>query len=242
MRQFLRRTYFYLVTVPNLFRLHEMSFLRKHLKIRNEDRILDVACGIGVYADFLSTKAQYVFAFDLSLDNIVIADRIRMDNAFFYCGNAEEISHPDSSFDIVVSICAIEHFMDSSKALKEMKRILKPGGQLLITVDSLENINSREFIEFHRKFCHVQKYFTIETIRRELEDVGFEIKVLKPLLTSFLSSVICRWAFKIMKWPFLFILYSLLAYPLSVISDGFSLRRNSGLTIAAYAVKPKITA
>ncbi|OGV41777.1 MAG: hypothetical protein A2X48_14285 [Lentisphaerae bacterium GWF2_49_21] len=216
-----------------------MSFFRKYLKIRGNDRILDVACGIGVYANRLAKRAACVVGFDLSYNNIAIANHIRKDNTFFYCGNAEEICHPNNSFDIVISICAIEHFNDSKKSIAEMFRVLKPGGQLLVTVDSLENINSREFIEFHRKFCLVQKYYTVGTVRKELEAVGFEIRTIKPILVSPFSATMCKFAFKIMKWPMLFGMYSLLAYQLTLILDKFSSDRNSGIIIAVYALKTK---
>lgn len=235
LRQKLRRSYFYLSTIPNLFRLHEMSFLRKHLKIKINDRLLDVACGIGVYSNLLATKSKCVVGFDLSYNNIAIANHIRKDNTFFYRGNAEDICHPDNSFDIVVSICAIEHFNDSKRALGEMFRVLKPGGQLLVTVDSLENIDSREFIEYHGNLCLVQKYFAVETIRKELEETGFEIITIKPLLTSPFSTVLCKFAFKIMGWPVIFRIYSLLVYPLSLASDKIYYNKSRGITIGIYA-------
>lgn len=224
--------------MPNLFRMHELLFLMRHLKIRKDDRLLDVACGIGVYSDWLANKAACVVGFDLSYDSILLANCISKENTFYYRCNAEEISHPDSTFDIVVSICVLEHLNDSKKALREMFRVLKPGGQLLITVDSLENINSKEFIEFHRKFCLVNKYFTVDTILKELEEAGFEIKDIKPILTSVLSSALCRLAFKIMKWPLIFIVYSLVMFPLSLISDMIASDKRSGIIICSYALKP----
>ena len=237
-RQKLRRLYFYASTIPNLFRLREMAFLRRHLEIKRRDRILDVACGIGVYSDILAGKASIVVGFDLARGSVAIANHIRKDNAFFYIGDAEAICHPSESFDIVVSICAIEHFNDSGKPIREMFRVLKPGGQLLVTVDSLENIASKDFIEFHRKMCFVQKYFTVDSLRRELEEAGFEIGTVEPLLTSPLSAVLCRLAFEVLKWHLLFGVYSLLAYPLSLIFDALSSGCRSGITVAAHARKP----
>jgi SAM-dependent methyltransferase len=216
-----------------------MSFLKRYLKIGKDDKIIDIACGIGVFTNNLSSKARTVIGLDISFNNIIIANHFKYDNMLFYRGNAEYLGHPDESFDSVISICALEHFRDSEKSLREMFRILKPGGQLLITVDSLASINDSEFIGFHKHFCYVEKYFSTESIRDELKEAGFEIGIVKPLMTSLFCEYICKFAFRIMKWPRLFNIYSLIVYPMTLISEVFSRDRSKGIIIGIYAHKPE---
>ena len=49
-------------------------------------------------------------------------------------GDIRKIPYPDDKFDLIISIGTVEHFPDSIKALKEMKRVLKPGGMAMISV------------------------------------------------------------------------------------------------------------
>jgi 2-polyprenyl-3-methyl-5-hydroxy-6-metoxy-1,4-benzoquinol methylase len=235
----LARLYFYFGAWANVFRLHEMNFLKKHIEISRNDGIIDIACGIGVFTNSLSKRARSIIGLDLSFNSILIANHFKYGNMCFYQGNAEYLGHRDESFDSVISICALEHFCDSEKSLREMFRILRPGGQLLITVDSFATINDPEFVKFHKKFCVVEKYFTAETIRNELREAGFEIDIVKPLMTSPFSAYICRLAFRIMKWPHLFNIYSIVAYPMTLIAEAFSGNNREGIIIGVYAHKPK---
>ncbi len=238
-RHRLARLYFYLGTYLNIFRFYEIKFLWKHLKLSKEHNIIDVACGIGVYANSLSSKVKTVTGIDFSLQSIRIAHHLKHDNMFFYQGNAEYLGHPNNSFDSAISICSLEHFSNSKKSLEEIFRILKPNGQLLITVDSLSSIDDSQFIEFHRRFCLVKKYFTVETIQNELKDSGFEIDIVTPFMTSSFSANACRFAFRIMKWPRILNIYSILIYPLTLFSESFSKNKSKGIIIGVYAHKPK---
>jgi ubiquinone/menaquinone biosynthesis C-methylase UbiE len=46
---------------------------------------------------------------------------------------AEELPYPDNFFDYVVSTGAFHHFFDQERVVKEMRRVVKPGGQVIIS-------------------------------------------------------------------------------------------------------------
>jgi ubiquinone/menaquinone biosynthesis C-methylase UbiE len=229
--------YMYWRTAANVFRLHELAFLRRHLIVRDTDIALDIACGIGLYTNRIFKRAKQAVGMDLVHGNIQIAQYFRTANTAFYRGNAERLCHHNSSFDVVVSICALEHFHETDQAIAEMHRVLKPGGRLLLTVDSLGNITSPEFLRFHREFCQVVRYFSPEDIRARLERAGFDVERVAPMLTSTLSAHLCMMAFRIMSHPLLFNIYSCLAYPLTCIAD-WALPTQQGITIGVCARKP----
>jgi ubiquinone/menaquinone biosynthesis C-methylase UbiE len=60
--------------------------------------------------------------------------------------DAEQLDFPDQSFDVVLSLFALFHFPDPSRALTEMHRVLRPGGHVVIGVGSGPTLLSRRAI------------------------------------------------------------------------------------------------
>jgi len=235
--------YFYMFwsTFANVFRFHELRFLKKHLKTKDEDLVLDIACGIGMYTNLIGRNVYKAFGIDLSEHCILMANHFRLDNTFFQVANAQEIPFENETFDSIFSICALEHFNDHKAGVQEMFRLLKPGGQLLITVDSLANINSEKFIAFHKEFCVVVNYFNQESISSLLEEHGFCVKVCTNIMRSRFSAFIAVLAFKILKFPKLFNLFSIVTYPMTCLADFLATSAaDKGVIIAIYAEKPSM--
>ncbi len=95
-------------------------------------RVLEVGCGRGVGVEILlSLGAEHVTGFDLDPKMIALAQkRLKKygDRARVYVGDAEAIDAPDTSFDAVVDYGVIHHIPQWQRALKEIARVLKPGG------------------------------------------------------------------------------------------------------------------
>ena len=95
-------------------------------------RVLEVGCGRGVGVEILlSLGATHVTGFDLDPKMI---DRAQQRTAAYgnrarvFVGDAEAIDAPDASFDAVVDYGVVHHVPNWSQALKEIARVLKPGG------------------------------------------------------------------------------------------------------------------
>ena len=98
--------------------------------------ILDIACGSGVLARHLLTKAGSsgcVVGLDLTPGMIVVAQEVEPDIEWVL-GTAEELPHADNLFDGVTCQFGMMFFNDRKKAVREMKRVLKPGGKLAVAV------------------------------------------------------------------------------------------------------------
>lgn len=128
--------------VPALFR-QWAPLLAKAAHVGSGKRVLDVACGTGILARELAAQvgtSGSVAGLDLMPGMVEVAKQIAP-NIEWKQGSAEELPFPDQSFDVVVSQFGLMFFPDRAKSLREMLRVLTPGGHLAVAVwDSLDNI------------------------------------------------------------------------------------------------------
>ena len=105
------------------------------------DRVLDVACGTGVVAREAAGRVGpdgAVTGLDLNEGMLAVARRIAP-AIEWRDGRAEELPLPDRSFDAVLCQFGLMFFTDRAGALREMWRVLAPGGRLAVAVwDSME--------------------------------------------------------------------------------------------------------
>jgi ubiquinone/menaquinone biosynthesis C-methylase UbiE len=97
-------------------------------------RILDAACGAGLYAEELVRRGGEVVGFDQSSEMIELANR-RVPGADFRVHDlADPLDWlPDASFDAVLIVLAIHYVDDRVAALREFHRVLKPDGVLVVS-------------------------------------------------------------------------------------------------------------
>jgi ubiquinone/menaquinone biosynthesis C-methylase UbiE len=103
------------------------------------DRVLDVGCGPGFFARMLAQTVGpkgYVVGIDAAPEMVEYATRQArsLPNCRFQSGAAELLSFPDATFDVVVSSLMMHHLPEDLrlKAVREMRRVLQPGGTLLL--------------------------------------------------------------------------------------------------------------
>ena len=113
--------------------------------IQPGQRVLDVACGTGLLSREISSRATasvYVAGLDPSPGMLAVAKELAP-AIDWNEGVAESLPFPDDSFDTVVSQFGLMFFTDRHQAVREMIRILKPGGRIVVAVwDSLANITA----------------------------------------------------------------------------------------------------
>ena len=111
-------------------------------ELREGDRVLDVACGTGALtlaADEIVGPSGSVVGLDANPQMLAVARRKPVKIEWLE-GRAEALPPPDRSFDAVVSQFGFMFFDDKAQALREMMRVLRPGGRLAVAVwDAVEN-------------------------------------------------------------------------------------------------------
>jgi len=102
----------------------------KHIKIAGK-RILEIGCGNGDLLKYIAmnNNPEYIIGTDLMLSEWWGVGESSGSNWEVRDGNAENLSFTDESFDAVISIATFEHIYDVEKALREIKRVLKPSGK-----------------------------------------------------------------------------------------------------------------
>ncbi|WP_251341599.1 methyltransferase domain-containing protein [Haloplanus halophilus] len=98
------------------------------------DRVLDVGCGTGFGTEGLLQYTDDVHGLDQSIHQMEKAFEKfgRTDEVNFYRGDAERLPFADDSFDAVWSSGSIEYWPNPVDALAEFRRIVKPGGPVLV--------------------------------------------------------------------------------------------------------------
>jgi ubiquinone/menaquinone biosynthesis C-methylase UbiE len=140
---------------------------------------LELGCGTGVFLEKVARSGATIHGLDLSEDLLVKA-RSRMAgtaNVTLDRGNAEAMPYPDAHFDAVYGSSVLHH-LDLAAALREIFRVLKPGGRLVFAEPNL--LNPQVALMF--KFPPVKERFGVSAdemaftrfrAKAELEQAGF---------------------------------------------------------------------
>ena len=110
----------------------------------NAKDILDVGCGTGTFEGILllykNKSDMNITGIDGSPKCIEVAKSKQIPNAVFLCGDAESLPFRDNSFDCCLLIEVIEHISDKEGTVKELKRVLRTDGTLIITTPNKEDV------------------------------------------------------------------------------------------------------
>src|SRR6476659_3085631 len=97
--------------------------------------ILDAGCGSGPLVEALRAKGAIVSGFDLSPAMVELArQRLGEDADVRVADLRAPLPYPDDRFDLVVASLALHYVEDWASALAEVRRVLKPGGRLTVSI------------------------------------------------------------------------------------------------------------
>jgi len=125
--------------VPAMF-LPWATILLRHAALQSGERVLDVACGTGIVARQaapLAGPGGQVVAVDMNPAMLGVARALPAPSGATITwqeGNAMALPFPDGAFDVVLCQHGLQFVPDRAGAVREMRRVLAPGGRALVIV------------------------------------------------------------------------------------------------------------
>lgn len=131
--------------------------------------ILDLGCGTGYNIDYMK-QAGYTncLGLDFTFDALKYCKNRDIDDVV--CADTIQIPFADNSFDVITSLDMIEHIEDDSSAIREMHRVLKPGGQLIIFTPAYQFLWGLQ-----DEISHHYRRYTAHELKKKTENQGFII-------------------------------------------------------------------
>lgn len=133
--------------------------------------VLDVGCGTGGNISFLK---QFTRIMGVDMDPFAAAKAKERGYHDVCIADAAKLPFPDASFDIVTGVDIIEHMKDDSAFLREMKRVLKPGGYLFLSTAAFQFLWSK-----HDELNQHTKRYRKSELKQLAERQGFSTCILR---------------------------------------------------------------
>ena len=158
--------------VPEFITARAAEIIRGFDALRKNNRMLDIGFGSGGLLEAARDQGWNAHGIEVSLPAVEHA----RDKGFeVFHGTLEEARYPDDHFDLITASEILEHLPDPQSSLKEIARILRPGGMLWATTPSSKSLSFRLMgIDWSMVAPpeHSQ-LFSAKAVKKMLRDAGF---------------------------------------------------------------------
>ncbi len=174
---------------PNPTKIYEFNQVVSGVRLQPGETILDFGCGKGHWTAALARQVHLAVGLDTSPGQVQTAQAAVRHSALkkrlkFLCQRIEDADFTENSFDHVFSFCVLEHIENLAEVLGHMRRVLRPGGGLHVSVDSLGNLTDPALRQKHKHDHAVYQYFTPDSLTTQLQDAGFAVQTMFPIMHS----------------------------------------------------------
>lgn len=132
--------------------------------------VLEVACGPGRGLGYLASRAKSVAGGDITPSLVAAAQRHYEGRIPVSVFDAQALPFPDASFDLVLLFEALYYLPDAPRFLAEARRVLRPGGRLLLSAPN------PEWADFNPSPFSV-RYYDADELRALLDAAGFNAEI-----------------------------------------------------------------
>jgi ubiquinone biosynthesis O-methyltransferase len=149
--------------------------------------VLDLGCGGGFMSEALSKRGASVTGIDPSIAAIEAAQRHANANGLpikYRVGGGESLGLADATFDVVVCVDVLEHVSDLDRVLREIRRVLRPGGVFLFDTINRNPLASFLMVSVAENVIRLlprgthdpKRFIRPNDLRDKLEAAGFEVR------------------------------------------------------------------
>ena len=165
------------------------SMLKRHLPVRNSMRILDAGCGTGKNLEYLQ-KFGKVHGLDYSNDALQFCHKRGLTN--LYKGELEDLPFEANSFDLVTCFGVLYHagIKNDQKAIKELSRVCKPGGLVLITTPAGPFLTNKLFSSQHDISQQTARRHSKKQLQELQEQANLDVLEIKYMNTLLMPLVV----------------------------------------------------
>lgn len=142
-------------------------------QIRQHGRILDIGCGRGITLGALANSGFETHGFEVSAQAVQgIDERVQTRIS----SSLQEAQYPDQYFDGIILWHVLEHVPKPTEVLREARRILKPGGVIIVAVPNFSSVQARwaGSAWFHLDPPRHLTHFPLKALQRLLKASGFD--------------------------------------------------------------------
>lgn len=149
----------------------------KMLNVKPGETVLDAGCGLGYFLLKLKDSGATLYGMDVSPESVEYVKKHITEHAT--TGAVEQIPYNDNTFDNVLFCEVIEHVEDDEAVLKEIRRVLKPGGRVVITTPSLKGFRAhaklKQLGHHHGGEFHYRDGYVPEELEEKLKKCGYRV-------------------------------------------------------------------
>ena len=165
------------------------DFIKSNLRLNGDTKILDIGCGRGTFANFVDGNLD-LYGVDISESAIFEANKIYVDAKQIDL-DKDELPYDNNFFNITIALDILEHVYDPLAAIKEIYRVLKDNGKLILSTPNIlyekylkDLVNTRKFPktsldQFPYDGGHIH-FFTYKDIYQLLGKLGFKATAIGP--------------------------------------------------------------
>ena len=172
------------------------------LRLQPGEKLLDSGCGSGWLAALAQRAGARVWAMDIAPAGVSAARERFPDAGFFQVGDGYHLPFAAASFDALVLSEVVEHLEDIEAAFAEVRRVLRPGGRVLVSVPYRETILQHLCIhcnQFTPANAHLHR-FDEKKLADYLESQGLAVEQVLLLTNKLLELAgFPRWS---RRWPY----------------------------------------
>lgn len=174
---------------------HETELVLALAAPRPGEQVLDVGVGTGIFALELMRRGAEITGIDVSGRMLEIARAKGLNNVAL--GDAAALAYPDQTFDLVISITALEFIQEYDRAIAEMVRVCRKGGRVVVGTLGSGSPWAWKRKRAARKDPHSvftrARFYSFRELKRMSERFGYPSVIRGAVFTPPFDHPLCRW-------------------------------------------------